>query len=292
MSEHGGGEMRAQRRVGGIPLRAFVPNAVTAMALCCGLSAVRAGLEATSVEASLASGLGEIAAAWGIAVLLIVGAGVLDGVDGRIARLLKANTRFGAELDSLSDVIAFGVAPATILYLWSLSEAPKFGWTVALSLTVCCALRLARFNANIDVADQPHKSAGFNTGVPAPAGAGLAMLPIYLWLVTDLTLFRQWWLVMPWVLFVAALMIANVATFNWSSLRPRREWRLFAIAGIGLFGAAAVTAPYQTLIGICAVYLGLIPFSMMSYAKIRRLRRASGLAPTASAPDEATTAEP
>ena len=205
-------------------------------------------------------------------MLLIVGAGILDGVDGRIARLLKANTRFGAELDSLSDVIAFGVAPATVLYLWSLTDAPKFGWTAALSLTVCCALRLARFNANIDIAHQPHKSAGFNTGVPAPAGAGLAMLPMYLWLVTDLDLFRQWWLVMPWVLFVAALMIANVATFNWSSLRPRREWRLFAIAGIGLFGAAAVTAPFQTLIGICAVYLGLIPFSIVSYMKVSRAR--------------------
>lgn len=268
-------EVRAQRRVGGIPLRAFVPNAVTAMALCCGLSAVRAALEATGVETSLGGTATEIAAAWGIAVLLIVGAGVLDGVDGRIARLLKANTRFGAELDSLSDVIAFGVAPATILYLWSLTDAPKFGWTAALSLTVCCALRLARFNANIDVAEQPHKSAGFNTGVPAPAGAGLAMLPMYLWLVTDLELFRQWWLVMPWVLFVATLMIANVATFNWSSLRPRREWRLFAIAGIGLFGAAAVTAPFQTLIGVCALYLGMIPFSIISYMKVRRARVAA-----------------
>jgi len=272
-------DVKVQRRVGGIPLRAFVPNAVTAMALCCGLSAVRAAFEATGVEAdaTLQSVLvcTDIAAAWGIAVLLIVGAGVLDGVDGRIARLLKANTRFGAELDSLSDVIAFGVAPATILYLWSLTDAPKFGWTAALSLTVCCALRLARFNANIDVADQPHKSAGFNTGVPAPAGAGLAMLPMYLWLVTDLDLFRQWWLVMPWVLFVAALMIANVATFNWSSLRPRREWRLFAIAGIGLFGAAAVTAPFQTLIGVCALYLGLIPFSIFSYMKVRRARVAA-----------------
>lgn len=259
------------RRVGGIPLRAFVPNAITALALCCGLSAVRAGLEATTVEQTLLAG-GTAAAAWSIAVLLIVGAGVLDGIDGRIARLLKANTRFGAELDSLSDVIAFGVAPATILYLWSLTDAPKFGWTAALSLTVCCALRLARFNANIDVADQPHKSAGFNTGVPAPAGAGLALLPLYLWLVTEADLFRQWWVVMPWVLFVAALMISNIATFNWSSLRMRREWRLFGIALIGLFGAAAVSAPFQTLIGICAVYLTMIPFSLLSYARVKRQR--------------------
>ncbi len=275
--------VKPQRRVGGIPLRAFVPNAVTAMALCCGLSAVRAALEAMTIAAAGGTA-SEVASAWGIAVLLIVGAGVLDGLDGRIARLLKANTRFGAELDSLSDVIAFGVAPATLLYLWSLSDAPKFGWTAALSLTVCCALRLARFNANIDVADQHHKSAGYNTGVPAPAGAGLAMLPIYLWLVSGEALFRQWWIVMPWVLFVAALMIANVATFNWSSLRPRRQNRLFAIAFIGLFGAASVTAPFETLIGICAVYLGLIPFSVISYAKVKRQRQTPVAADASAAP--------
>lgn len=249
---------REQRRLAGIPLRAFVPNAITALALCCGLSGVRFAID----------GL------WLQAVGMIVLAGVLDGVDGRIARLLKANTRFGAELDSLSDVIAFGVAPATILYLWSLTDAPRFGWTVALSLTVCAALRLARFNANIDVADQPHKSAGFNTGVPAPAGAGLALLPVYLWMVTDLDIFRHYGLVMPWVLLVAALMISNLATFNWSSFRLRREWRLFAIAGIGLFGAALVNAPFETLIAVCAVYLGLLPFSVLSYARVKRLRRA------------------
>jgi CDP-diacylglycerol--serine O-phosphatidyltransferase len=259
-----GGEARPQRRLAGIPLRAFVPNAVTALALCCGLSGVRFA----------------ISGQWMLAVGMIVLAGVLDGIDGRIARLLKANTRFGAELDSLSDVIAFGVAPAVILYLWSLTEAPRFGWTVALSLTVCAALRLARFNANIDVAEQPHKSAGFNTGVPAPAGAGLALLPVYLWVVTDLELFRAYYVVMPWVLLVAALMISNLATFNWSSFRLRREWRLFAIAGIGLFGAALVTAPFETLIGICGVYVALLPFSWVSYAKVKRLRQASAEAPT------------
>lgn len=256
VGEAAGDVVREPRRFRGIPLRAVIPNAVTALALCFGLSAVRFGIDHL----------------WQLALASIVIAGMLDGIDGRIARLLRANTRFGAELDSLSDVIAFGVAPATILYLWSLGDAPKFGWTAALSLTVCCALRLARFNANIDVADQPHKSAGFNTGVPAPAGAGLAFLPMYLWLVTDLALFRQWWLVMPWVLFVAALMISNLATFNWSSFRLRREWRIPAIAFVGLTGAALVTAPWQTLIAVCAVYLGLLPFSIASYARVRRQR--------------------
>lgn len=250
----GGVAPRAYRKVGGIPLRAFVPNAVTALALCCGLSGLRAAMS------------GE----WDMALLLVVGAGVLDGIDGRIARLLKANTRFGAELDSLSDVIAFGVAPATILYLWSLSEAPKFGWVAALSLTVCCALRLARFNANIDVAEQPHKSAGFNTGVPAPMGAGLAFIPLALWLITDESLFRAWYVVMPWVIIVALLMISNIATFNWSSLRIRREWRLMAIAGIALVGAGLVSAPLQTLLGFAVVYMATIPFSVLSYRRVRQ----------------------
>ena len=134
----------------------------------------------------------------------IVLAGVLDGLDGRIARLLRAQSKFGAELDSLSDNIAFGTAPALILFLWSLQTAPRFGWIAALALAVCCALRLARFNARIDAAEQPHKSAGFNTGVPAPAGAGLAFVPIYLWLITGNDLFRDWQLVMAWTLFIAA----------------------------------------------------------------------------------------
>ena len=121
---------------------------------------------------------------WEKALGAIVLAGVLDGLDGRIARLLRAQSKFGAELDSLTDNIAFGTAPALILFLWSLQTAPRFGWIAALALAVCCALRLARFNARLDAAEQPHKSAGFNTGVPAPAGAGLAFIPIYLWLIT------------------------------------------------------------------------------------------------------------
>src|SRR5206468_1909608 len=162
----------------------------------------------------------------------IVLAGVLDGLDGRIARLLRAQSKFGAELDSLSDNIAFGTAPALILFLWSLQTAPRFGWIAALALAVCCALRLARFNARLDAAEQPHKSANFNTGVPAPAGAGLAFVPIYLWLITHNGLFREWQLVMAWTILIALLMISSIPTYSWASIRIRREWRMFALAGI------------------------------------------------------------
>lgn len=263
----------------GIPFRAFAPNAITALALCSGLTGVRFAISAAN---------GEIGH-WPLALACIVGAGVLDGLDGQLARLLKANSRFGAELDSLSDNIAFGTAPALILFLWSLQSAPRFGWIAALALAVCCALRLARFNARIDADDQPHKSAGFNTGVPAPAGAGLAFIPIYLWLITDNELFRSWQLVMPWTLFIALLMISSVPTFSWTSIRIRRGTRLFALAGVALLGAALINEPWVTLLAVSVLYLAVVPFSIASYAKVKQ-RRAStaGRAPVASGrPDSA-----
>ncbi|WP_294121047.1 phosphatidylcholine/phosphatidylserine synthase [Sphingomonas sp.] len=242
----------------GLPFRAFLPNAITALALCFGLTGIRFGFS------------GE----WEKALGSIILAGVLDGMDGRIARLLRAQSKFGAELDSLSDNIAFGTAPALIIFFWSLKEAPKFGWTVALALAVCCALRLARFNARIDNKDQPHKSAGFNTGVPAPVGAGLAFVPFYLWLISGNEWFRHWTLVMPWILFVALLMISSLPTFSWSSIRIRPSWRLFALAGVALFGAALINEPWWTLLGISVVYLALLPLSYASYSRVKQRRAA------------------
>jgi CDP-diacylglycerol--serine O-phosphatidyltransferase len=267
--------VRDERR--GIPLRAVVPNAVTALALCVGLTGVRFA----------------IAGEWASAVFAIIAAGVLDGMDGRIARALKGQSRFGAELDSLSDVIAFGVAPAIILHLWSLQYLPRFGWIFALAYAVCMAMRLARFNARIDVEDQPHKSAGFLTGVPAPAGAGLLLLPIYLWLASN----REWtWLqdyrlVGPWAALVAFLVISSVATFSWTSLRLRRSIRLEAIVVIALVGALLFSAPWETLSAAALLYLVLIPFSIASYAKVRRQRagasRLPGTDPGEKPPDAA-----
>ncbi len=239
-----------------IPFRAMIPNAVTALALCFGLTGV-----------SLAIG-----GQWEKALGAIVLAGVLDGLDGRIARLLRAQSKFGAELDSLSDNIAFGTAPALILFLWSLKAEPRFGWLAALALAVCCALRLARFNARLDAAEQPHKSAGFNTGVPAPAGAGLAFIPIYLWLITGDDRFRAWPGVMAWTLFIAMLMISSLPTYSWVSIRIRPAWRLFALAGIAIFGAALIRAPWPTLLVLAVFYLLMIPASFASYARVKRRR--------------------
>lgn len=252
----------------GIPLRTVVPNAVTALALCTGLTGVRFA----------------IAENWEAALWCIVGAAVLDGMDGRIARALKGQSRFGAELDSLSDVIAFGVSPAIIIHLWSLQNVPRFGWIFALAYAVCAALRLARFNAAIDAEEQPHKSAGFLTGVPAPAGAGLLLLPIYLWVASDgsWTWLREFPIVAPWAALIAFLMISSVATFSWGSLRLRSHVRLGAIVVIALLGAALLSAPWETLSVAAIIYAGLIPFSIASYAKIRRQR---GVAPRAQTND-------
>ena len=245
----------------GIPLRTVVPNAVTALALCVGLSGVRFA----------------IAEEWERAALAIFLAAILDGLDGRIARMLKGQSRFGAELDSLSDVIAFGVSPAIILHLWSLQYWPRVGWVFALAYAVCTALRLARFNARIDMDDQPHKSAGFLTGVPAPAGAGLVLAPLFLWLASD----RQWtilseiYVTAPWAALVAFLMISNIATFSWGSLRLRQTVRLWALAVVAIVAGALVTAPWHTLSVAAILYAASIPFSSMSYARVKQRRRAA-----------------
>ncbi len=251
----------------GISLRALAPNAVTAMALCTGLSGVWFAMQER----------------WDAALIAVVIAGVLDAMDGRIARLLKGESRFGAELDSLSDVIVFGATPALIIYSWAIKplqniDPPRFGWTICLFFVLCAALRLARFNARIDNDDQPHKSAGFNTGVPSPAGAGLALLPLTIWLETKADWAMDWRLVGPWLLLCAVLMVSNIATFSWSSLKIRPAWRFIALAVVGLIAAMLIAEPWIALIVISILYAGLIPLSMLSYAKVKRARKASAQA--------------
>jgi CDP-diacylglycerol--serine O-phosphatidyltransferase len=240
----------------GLTLRALVPNAITAAALCAGLTGIRFA----------------ISDEWEKAVLAVVIAGVLDGIDGRIARLLKAQSRFGAELDSLADNVSFGVTPALMLYLWSLESLPRLGWFAALTYAVACALRLARFNAQIDLADEPRKEAGFLTGVPAPVGAGLVFLPLYLWLQLGLEQFKDPLLVSAWLVAMAFLMISSVPTLSWSKLRPRKSLRLEVILLFGLVGAALLTEPWWTLIGICAVYIASLPLAAVLYARVKRQR--------------------
>ena len=193
-------------------------------------------------------------------IVIVVVAALLGGLalgwilGGRVGRagaetttqlraMLNGESRFGAELDSLSDVIAFGATPALIIYSWALNEMPRFGWTISVFFVLCAALRLARFNARIDADDQPHKSAGFNTGIPSPAGAGLASLPLIIWIEFGVEAARDWRFVAPWLLLVALGMISNIATFSWTSIKIRPSFRFISLAVIGLVGVGLITAP-------------------------------------------------
>src|SRR3954454_2870050 len=153
-----------RRRFRPIPVRMLVPNLITLLALCAGLTAIRLAFE-QKLE-------------WAVAA--IVFAALLDGIDGRVARMLKGTSRFGAELDSLADFVNFGVAPALILYVWGLHELKSAGWIAAMVLAICAGLRLARFNVMVDDPNKPAWAANFFTGMPAPAGAITVLLPIYL----------------------------------------------------------------------------------------------------------------
>lgn len=262
----------------GIPLRAVVPNAVTVLALGCGLTGVRFA----------------IGGEWEKAVAFILLAAVLDGIDGRIARLLKASSRFGAELDSLSDVTAFGVAPTLLLYLWALQHLPgRLGWVIALAHAIACALRLARFNAQIDAADQPHKRLGYLTGIPAPAAAGLTLTPFYLhfWLepvrLADPVVRAG--IVAVISLAVAFMMVSNLPTYSWGSVRLRASWRLPALGAVGLVAGALFTNPWATLTIFSIVYAATIPFAFRSYARMKvRDEAARRTAPETGTPETGT----
>nr|WP_137676033.1 CDP-diacylglycerol--serine O-phosphatidyltransferase [Parerythrobacter lutipelagi] len=244
------------KKAKGLSLRTVLPNAITAAALCSGLTGIRFA----------------IAENWELAIFAVILAGLLDAMDGRVARLLNAQSRFGAELDSLADSLSFGMAPAIIFYLWTLQDLPRIGWFASLAFAICCALRLARFNAQIDTDEQPHKSAGFLTGVPAPVGAGLAFIPFYLWMATGEEWFREPIINAVWMAIIAFLMISNIATFSWSSIRPRRNVRLELIAFVGMLFGGLLLEPWWTLTVICAGYLLLMPWALIKYSRIKRQR--------------------
>lgn len=252
----------------GLSLRALVPNAITAAALCVGLTGIRFAI-AGDFEKS---------------VMAVILAGLLDGIDGRAARLLKAQSKFGAELDSLADSISFGVAPALIIYLWTLQELPSLGWIAALAFAICCVLRLARYNAQIDLPTMPLKEAGFLTGVPAPVGAGMAFLPMYLWIASDQVEFSHPIGVAVWLLLIAFLMISGLPTLSWSKIRPPRSIRIELIAVVGLLVTALLLEPWWTLIALTLGYVALIPAGVYQYGKIKR-RRKETAEPAADLPD-------
>jgi CDP-diacylglycerol---serine O-phosphatidyltransferase len=231
----------------------LIPNIVTLMALCSGLTGIRFAME------------GRFQAA----VVAVLAAAVLDGLDGRIARLMKATSRFGAELDSLSDFVCFGVVPAVLLYLWTMHDAGRIGWAAVLIFAVCGALRLARFNTALDSPEQPGWTYNFFTGVPAPAAAGLSILPMIVTFempgVVDGPLF-----VGAWTVGIAALMVSRVPTFAVKRLRIPNVLVLPTLLIVGIVAAGIATEPWLTLVGLGLAYLASIPLSLRAAWRLRR----------------------
>ena len=192
----------ARRRLSGFSVNRMVPNVLTVLALCAGMTAIRFAMSGN----------------FQAAVYAIMIAGVLDGLDGRIARLLKATSHFGAELDSLSDFISFGVAPATVLYLWTMQQLHGAGWAIVLFFAVCCALRLARFNTQLGV-EPPAYASQYFTGVPAPAGAMLVIMPMFAAFEWGDWIVRSPYLVGVWMTGIALLMVSTIPTVSVKQFR-------------------------------------------------------------------------
>lgn len=239
-----------------VPIRYLLPNLLTLLALCSGVTAIRLAVE------------GRIE----LAVSAIILAAVLDGLDGRLARYMKGTSRFGAELDSLADFVNFGVAPAIMLYFWSLNSLRTFGWVISLMLAVACALRLARFNVALDDPNQPTWVKAYFTGMPAPAGALLAMAPFYLGLLWEQANGHDHAkLIAAFVLLIAVLMVSRVPTFSGKNIaRVPREFVLPILAVMALVIVLLVSFPWETLAIAAAIYLALIPVSVMSYYRRKR----------------------
>ncbi|MDX1715729.1 MAG: phosphatidylcholine/phosphatidylserine synthase [Anderseniella sp.] len=239
-----------------IPVRYLVPNIVTLLALCSGITAIRLGMDGR----------------FELAVACVILAALLDALDGRIARALKGSSKFGAELDSLADFVNFGVVPGLLIYMWSLNALKSLGWIVALALALCCALRLARFNVSIEDPDRPAWKINYFTGVNAPAGAMLAMLPMYLGfldLVPSGPEIAPY--VLPYIAFVAISMVSRVPTFSGKGIgRVSREAVLPLLAAVTIVAALLVTYPWEMLTLISAGYLALIPVSGIAYMRQKK----------------------
>ncbi len=272
-----------RRRFRQIPVRTLVPNLITLLALCAGLTAIRLAIEA-KLE-------------WAVAA--IVFAATLDGIDGRVARMLKGTSRFGAELDSLADFVNFGVAPALILYFWSLHELGHAGWIAAMVFAICAGLRLARFNVMIDDPNRPAWAANFFVGMPAPGGAITVLLPIYL---TFLGMPRLAFLepvILLYTLAIAFLMVSRLPVFSGKRVGKRvaPELVLPVFVFVVLFIALLIAYPWPVLASGTVIYLASLPFGFISYRNHQR-RDASapapqpGVAPAANTPAAAPPSQP
>ncbi len=235
-----------------LSLNVMIPNMLTLLALCSGLTSVRFAYEGR----------------WEHAALAILAAAVLDALDGRIARLLKGTTKFGAELDSLSDMICFGVAPGLMLYFWALEPLGRFGWIFVLLYAVACVLRLARFNTAIADPEPPAWASTFFTGVPSPAAAGLVLLPMIVSFNFLEPYVRRPEVVAVFMVVVSILMVSPIPTYSFKKVKLRPSLILPIMVMVGLIIISMLSAPWVTLSGILVAYLISIPLAVRSYRAI------------------------
>ena len=258
-----------RRRFRPVPMRMLIPNFITLLSICSGLTAVRLAIE------------GKLK----FAVIAIAIAAVLDGLDGRVARFLKGTSRFGAELDSLADFMNFGCAPALILYFWILHDvggSGTLGWIVALVFAVSMALRLARFNVSLDDPHRPEWQKDFFVGLPAPAGAMTSLLPVYAALAGLPRWQSEPYFVLVYILVLAFLTSSTIPTFSFKrigNLVPREQVLPLLVGAIALV-AVTVAYPFETLIALTIVYLALIPFSTARYRRLAERTAQTALAPS------------
>ena len=246
--EEGG---RRRRLVRQVPVREVLPNLVTLLALCAGVTAIRMAVELR----------------FEMAILLIAVAAALDGIDGRMARFLKSTSRFGAELDSISDFVNFGVAPALLVYIWTLDDLRSPGWIAALIYIICAALRLARFNVSLDVGPQPHWHAAFFVGVPAPAGAMIVMLPLYLEFAGVSRAFLIAPAILAYTVLIGLLLVSRLPTWSGKLIGTRIARDLVAplfVAGV-LVVALLVSFPWQTMTVLTLAYFASLPLAWRSF---------------------------
>jgi CDP-diacylglycerol--serine O-phosphatidyltransferase len=251
--EHG---RQRRRRFRSIPVRTLVPNVITLLALCAGLTAIRFAAEGT----------------FDWAIYAIVFAAALDGIDGRVARLLKGTSRFGAELDSLADFVNFGVAPGVTLYFWSLHSIKSAGWIAAMIFAIAGGLRLARFNVMIDDPNRPPWAAKFFVGIPAPAGAITVLLPVYAQFLGLPPLDILPWATLIYTLAIAFLMVSRLPVFSGKRIGTRvpPDQVLLVFIGVVLFIALLIAYPWVVLTVGTVLYLASLPLGLLSYRKHQR----------------------
>ena len=249
---------RRPRRHREMSLNSIIPNILTVLALCAGMTSIRFALQEN----------------WEAAVAAILLAAVLDGLDGRMARLLKGATKFGAELDSLSDFVAFGVAPAIVTYLWSGTALGGIGWIAALAYATCCGLRLARFNVTQEDPDRPAWASNYFTGTAAPAAAGLALMPMFISFQIGDTFFRHPVAVGIWLLVVAFFMVSRIPTYSLKRLSVKREHVLATLVLVALGAALLISYPWAVLSLMGLVFLLSMPFSYRSHKALSVTQKA------------------